>query len=64
MAWTGRQLAHFLKTELGPLWEAEGLADDVGIFLGTFSPKKGDAADYASLVAPALTDPDAAKYAL
>ena len=28
----------------------------------TFSPKNGDAADYASLVAPTLTDPGAAKY--
>ena len=62
MAWTGSQLAEFLKTELGPMWEAEGLTDDVGILLSTFSPKKGDAADYASLVAPTLSDPDAVKY--
>jgi len=28
----------------------------------TFSPKRGDADDYTSLVAPTLSDPDAAKY--
>ena len=62
MAWTGSQLAEFLKTELGPTWEAEGLTDDVGIFLATFSPKTGGAADYTSLIAPTLTDPGAVKY--
>ena len=62
MAWTGTQLAEFLKTHLGPAFEAEGIADVVGIFLATFSPKKGDAADYTALVAPTLTDPDAVKY--
>merc|ERR1719272_2315025 len=62
MAWTGAQLASFLKTELGPAFEAEGIADDVGIFLSTFSPKKGDAADYNALIAPTLSDPEAAKY--
>lgn len=37
MHWTGAQLAEFLKNDLGPTWEKEGLADDVGLFLATFS---------------------------
>lgn len=43
-------------------FEAEGIADDVDIFLATISPPKGDAVDYTNLLAPALSDPGVVKY--
>jgi glucosylceramidase len=57
MHWTGAQLHTFLVEHLGPTFAAQGIADEVGIFLSTFPVD-----EYENYVAPSLRDPTALKY--
>jgi hypothetical protein len=57
MGWTGEALHEFVRDHLGPTFESEGIAQQVGIFLSTFPVN-----DFDGFVNPTLNDSSAAKY--
>lgn len=63
--WTGEQLREFIRDYLGPAFKQHGLQTE--IWLGTINGIERDlftksASDYDAIAAPALSDPEAAKY--